>query len=155
MREAPEERFRATVYIDKEEFSEGYLNASLDELYSSFKQWQEAYLGMEDVALRLTPKPEKKSFTRDEINDFAESFKRSFDEWLIGDRQWQKTREKLVQKLAHKRDQEISIFLDVEDSNLRRFPWQDWEFFQEHCQNAEVTLYKRTDISKDTRKLIS
>ncbi len=149
LRKAPEEKFRATVYVDKEEFSEGYLSASLDELYSSFKQWQEAYLGLDDVALRLTPKPEKKLFTRDEINNFAESFKHSFDEWLIGDKQWQKTREKLVQNLAHKPDKEISIFLDVEDNNLRRFPWQDWEFFEDHCPNAEVTLYKRTNTDKE------
>lgn len=150
LRKADGGKFRATVFLDGEELAEGYLTASLDELKSSFHQWQEAYLTLDNVALRLTPPPTppKQHFSRDEIATFAESFKLGLDGWLRGDADWQKAREKLARRLAHKSEDEIRIFLDVDEGDLRRFPWQDWEFFQENCQDAEVALYERMDSSK-------
>jgi hypothetical protein len=55
----------------------------------------------------------------------------------------------LVKRLANHHEEEIRIFLDVEDNNLQCFPWQDWEFFEDHCPNAEVTLYKRINTNKE------
>ncbi|WP_413166886.1 ABC transporter substrate-binding protein [Capilliphycus salinus ALCB114379] len=147
LRSAPEGKFRAAIFIDGKELQEGYLSAP-DELQSSFKQWQEAYLGLEDVALRLTPRSKRRQFSRGEIRNFSESFKKSFDQWLQGDEKWRKAREKLLVELHKKSEDEIHIFLDTEESNLRRFPWQDWEFFEEYCPNAEVTVYESTDICK-------
>lgn len=148
LRKAEDGKIRATVFLDGEELAEGCLTASLDELKSSFRQWQEGYLGLENVALRLTPVSVKQRFSRDEIARFAESFRQGFDKWLRGDAEWQKAREKLARRLANKSEDEIRIFLDVDEADLRRFPWQDWEFFQEHCQDAEVALYERIDATK-------
>ncbi len=161
LRQAPEKKICATISIDGQELSDdGYLSAP-DELKSSFEKWQEAYLGLEDVALRLTPKSQKKSFTPSDTDKFAESFKHSFDSWLRGeDIKWQIIREKLVKKLASKHEEDIQILLDVDEKSiLRRFPWQDWEFFEEHCPNAEVALYKSIDVyrsipSSDTVKVL-
>ncbi|BBD63582.1 hypothetical protein NIES2109_64570 (plasmid) [Nostoc sp. HK-01] len=148
LRKADGGKVRATVFLDGEELAEGCLTESLDELKSSFRQWQEAYLGLEDVALRLTPVSVKQRFSRDEIARFAESFRQGFDEWLRGDAEWQKAREKLARRLANRSEGEIRIFLDVDEADLRRFPWQDWEFFQEYCQDAEVALCERIDATK-------
>jgi ABC-type phosphate transport system substrate-binding protein len=152
LRKADEGKFRATVFLDEKELAEGYLTASIDELKSSFHQWQEAYLSLDDVALRLTPQPAppKRYFSRDEIATFAESFRLNFDRWLRGegDAKWQKAREKLATKLANRSENEIRIFLDFDEGDLRRFPWQDWEFLQEHCQDAEVALCELMDSTK-------
>jgi ABC-type phosphate transport system substrate-binding protein len=144
-RRADEGRVRVTIFVDEKELAqgEGYLIGSLDETKSSLYQWQEGYLGLEDVALRINPIRVTEPVSRDEVAKFYESLRQNFNEWLSqGDRQWLMAREKLAKILdqAHKSENEICIFIDVKEGDLRRFPWTDWEFFQHNCQDAEIAL---------------
>ncbi|MEL7039522.1 MAG: CHAT domain-containing protein, partial [Cyanobacteria bacterium J06592_8] len=151
LRKAHEGRLRATICIEGKEEYEGYLNGSLDELKSSFDQWQKAYLGLENIGLRLTPKPQTTTVSKAEVQDFADSFKKKFNKWLKGegDEKWQKVLRKLAGKFDKSSEDEIKIFLDVdeEESILRRFPWQDWDFFQENCSTKEVVLYDNVELN--------
>ena len=144
-RKADEGRFRVTIFTDEKEFAEGHLNSSIEDLKFSFNQWQEAYLGLDDVALRLTSLQKNKSFSRDDINKFAESFRLELDKWLGGDEKWRQAREKLAKQLANSSENKIRIFFDVDESILREFPWEDWEFLQLHCQEAEVAIFEKMD----------
>lgn len=90
--------------------------------------------------------------SRDEVANFYESLRQNFNEWLSkGDRQWLRAREKLAKILdqAHKSEDEICIFIDVKEGDLRRFPWTDWEFFQHNCQDAEIALCQITNPARN------
>jgi ABC-type phosphate transport system substrate-binding protein len=93
------------------------------------------------MALRLNLRPVSPAVSPNEIAAFAESLKLNFNEWLrTGDAKWQTARENLVRKLAETED-EICILIDVNEGDMRQFPWQDWDFLRDHCPNAEIALY--------------
>ncbi|MEI6368530.1 MAG: substrate-binding domain-containing protein [Nostocales cyanobacterium ELA608] len=140
-RSAPEGKIIVTIYVDGHELSESYLTGSLNETQSSLEQWQRAYLRLEGMALRLNLRPVSPAVSPNEIAAFAESLKLNFNEWLrTGDAKWQTARENLVRKLAETED-EICILIDVNEGDMRQFPWQDWDFLRDHCPNAEIALY--------------
>jgi len=140
-RSAPDGKIIVTIYVDGHELSESYLTGSLNETQSSLEQWQRAYLRLEGMALRLNLRPVSPAVSPNEIAAFAESLKLNFNEWLrTGDAKWQTARENLVRKLAETED-EICILIDVNEGDMRQFPWQDWDFLRDHCPNAEIALY--------------
>ena len=147
-----DEGYRVIIFVDDKELSEGYLTGSLDETQSSLYQWQEAYLGSEIMALRLSRNLVSPPVSPNEIAKFAESLKLNFNEWLRkGDTDWQDARENLVRKLAGNED-EICILLDVKEGDMLRFPWQDWDFLRQHCPNAEIALYNLNNHIRPTQK---
>lgn len=151
-RSANEGNFRVTIYVNEQELSEGYLTGPLDETQSSLYQWQEAYLGSESMALRLSRNLVSPPVSPNEIAKFAESLKLNFNEWLRkGDKDWQDARENLVRKLAGNED-EICILIDVKEGDMLRFPWQDWDFLRQHCPNAEIALYNLNNHIRPPQK---
>ena len=134
------EGYRVIIFIDDKELSESYLTGSLKETQLSLYQWQEAYLGSENIALRLSRNPVSPPVSPNEIAAFAESLKNNFNEWLrTGDNDWQEARENLAQRLAGRED-EICIVIDVRERDMLGFPWTDWDFLRRHCSNAEIAL---------------
>ncbi|KAM3093278.1 substrate-binding domain-containing protein [Phormidesmis sp. 146-35] len=140
---AEQERFQFILFSDGEELAEGHLSAIPEGLTQAFEDWRQAYLGLDSVRFRLTPIPTRTNFSELDIAGFAKTLKSHLDEWLNGGQEWQKARERLAQVLAQNAGSEIRVLLDVKDHRLRRFPWQEWEFFEDHFHNAEIALCER------------
>jgi ABC-type phosphate transport system substrate-binding protein len=153
-RMAHEGRYRVTIFVNEKELpeTESYLTGSLDETKSFLYQWEKGFRALEDVSLRLNQIPVSEPVSPDEVAMSYKSLKLNFNQWLRErDPQWQSAREKLARRLghAHTSEDEIYILIDVEEGYLRRFPWRDWEFFQNNCPKAEIALCQLTNTAQN------
>ncbi|MDJ0556196.1 MAG: ABC transporter substrate-binding protein, partial [Microcoleaceae cyanobacterium MO_207.B10] len=124
---------------------DGFLPCLPSELETSFDQWQSAYSQLEDVrkvSTRLSPKSVVKYSSSQE----KEKIKVTLNQWLdSGESSWQPVRDELIAILSPLRDsgEEIRLFLDVNNPNLRRIPWQEWSLFQSRFPQTEIAIRVR------------
>ncbi|NEO10735.1 MAG: CHAT domain-containing protein [Moorea sp. SIO3I8] len=135
---------------------EGFLPAPPPALNSSFANWQLSYRGLDDVKSCFSSRLTAGKVVNYSAPEEAQAVKAHLNEWLnSGDREWQPIRDQLIsianQSQANQSNpagQEIHVLLDVPETNLSRFPWQEWDVFKNHYPNAEVILRIRNPSSK-------
>ncbi|MEL7039005.1 MAG: CHAT domain-containing protein, partial [Cyanobacteria bacterium J06592_8] len=140
---------------------DGYLPALPDHLRplqsqdknpSSYHQWRSSYHQFEAVRraakTRINPQQIITDFEAREISSqHKQSVIESLNQWLNShDRDWQPIRDELIAVLSHlqKSRQEVRLFLDTEDLQLRRLPWQEWDLLQTRFPQAEVAIRLQT-----------
>ncbi len=135
---------------------DGFLPRLPAQLETSFKKWKEAYYQLEDVrkvATRLSPK----SVINHSSSEQKEQVKISLNQWLdSGESSWQPIRDELIAVLSSLQSsgEEIRLFLDIQNPNLRRIPWQEWSLFESRFPQTEIAIrVKGRGRSKGVRKL--
>ncbi|NES78880.1 MULTISPECIES: ABC transporter substrate-binding protein [unclassified Okeania] len=124
---------------------DGFLPCLPAELEKSFNQWQSAYSQLEDVrkvATRISPQ----SVVNYSSNEEKEQVKISLNQWLdSGESSWQPVRDELISVLSSlgNSDSEIRLFLDIQNPNLCRIPWQEWNLFQSRFPQTEIAIRVR------------
>jgi branched-chain amino acid transport system substrate-binding protein len=149
-REVPERGFPLTVFVETktgQKIFQGYLPPLPAELEQRFEAWREAYLGLGAVSMRLTPRPTRTNVSYSEVDECVQQLEEAMNRWLnSGADDWQHIKEELsALPEAARNHRETSIFLDVEDKRLLRFPWQEWRFFEKRFPHAEITFSSRRD----------
>ncbi|MBR8829052.1 MAG: substrate-binding domain-containing protein [Gomphosphaeria aponina SAG 52.96 = DSM 107014] len=138
------------VILDSRESADalrGMLEPLPPELGSSLHNWQLGYRSLEGVrnaatirgievglAAQYSPVEEKNAV------------KNCLNEWLEGgDSGWLKVRFELnaIAGRLENSGGEICFFLDVEDHQLARIPWQEWDLLQDQYPQAEVAIRVR------------
>ncbi|MGK7923627.1 MAG: ABC transporter substrate-binding protein [Trichodesmium sp.] len=121
---------------------DGLLPRLPSQLETSFKKWKEAYYQLEDVrkvATRLSPK----SVINHSSSEQKEQVKITLNQWLdSGESSWQPIRDELIAVLSslQSSEAEIRLFLDIQNPNLRRIPWQEWSLFESRFPNTEIAI---------------
>ncbi|MDJ0518328.1 MAG: ABC transporter substrate-binding protein [Trichodesmium sp. MO_231.B1] len=124
---------------------DGFLPSLPFQLETSFKEWKEAYYELEDVrkvATRLSPK----SVVNHSSAEQKEQVKITLNKWLdSGESSWQPIRDELIYVLSSLQSsgEEIRLFLDIENPNLRRIPWQEWSLFESRFPQTEIAIRVR------------
>lgn len=130
---------------------------------SAFCLWQSGYREEEEVRSSYTSSESKTRITPigikysspEEYAKYAEDVKTYLNQWLnSGDNEWLKIRDELVaicSRLKSASD-EVGVLLDVKNIDLCRLPWQEWNFFENHCPQAEIVF--RLPKSKDPKHII-
>ncbi|NEO57619.1 MAG: ABC transporter substrate-binding protein, partial [Okeania sp. SIO3B5] len=75
-----------------------------------------------------------------------EQVKITLNQWLdSSDISWQPVREELIYVLTSigTSDSEIRLFLDIQNPNLCRIPWQEWNLFQSRFPQTEIAIRVR------------
>jgi phosphate binding protein len=148
LRQTSEQGFLVTLTCDAKKLEiEGFLPVLPEDLQTAFSQWQTAYRQLEDVRslitqpiFRITPK----SVTIGSNSEYTQTVKTHLNQWLnSSELSWQTIRERLI-SLANQFDREdekeIQFILDVQEINLRRLPWQEWELLEKYYPNTEVAF---------------
>ncbi|MGD1808563.1 ABC transporter substrate-binding protein [Dapis sp. BLCC M126] len=135
---------------------DGFLPCLPSQLEKSFKEWKEAYYELEDVrkvATRLSPK----SVINYSSAEQKEQVKITLNQWLdSGESSWQPIRDELIAVLSSLQSsgEEIRLFLDIQNPNLRRIPWQEWSLFESRFPQTEIAIRVRGKSRfKGVRKL--
>ena len=135
---------------------DGFLPCLPSQLETSFKKWKEAYYELEDVrkvATRLSPK----LVINHSSTEQKEQVKITLNQWLdSGDSSWQPIRDELIYVLSSLQSsgEEIRLFLDIQNPNLRRIPWQEWSLFESRFPQTEIAIrVKGRGRAKGVRKL--
>ncbi|MDY7002544.1 MAG: ABC transporter substrate-binding protein [Cyanobacteriota bacterium] len=124
---------------------DGFLPCLPAKLERSFNQWESAYFQLEDVrkvATRISPQ----SVVNYSSYEEKEQVKITLNQWLnSGDISWQPVRDELISALSSlgNSDSEIRLFLDIQNSNLCRIPWQEWNLFQSRFPQTEIAIRVR------------
>jgi branched-chain amino acid transport system substrate-binding protein len=150
-REVPEQGFPALLFVEHNRQSEtisGYLPVLPPDLQTLAEQWRHGYLGLEEVGLRLTPRPMVDRVSLEQLRDRESRLKRGINDWLdSGGRNWQSIRDHLTICANRSRElrQPVELFLEVEDDRLMRLPWQEWQFLDEKFPKSELVFSSRRD----------
>lgn len=135
---------------------DGFLSCVPAQLETYFKEWKEAYYELEDVrkvATRLSPK----SVINYSSYEKKEQVKITLNQWLdSGEISWQPIRDELIAVLSSLQSsgEEIRLFLDIQNPNLCRIPWQEWSLFESRFDQTEIAiLVKGKGRFKGVRKL--
>ena len=121
---------------------DGFLPCLPFQLETSFQEWKEAYYELEDVrkvATRLSPK----SVVNHSSAEQKEQVKITLNQWLdSGESSWQPIRDELIAVLSSLQSsgEEIRLFLDIQNPNLRRIPWQEWSLFESRFPQTEIAI---------------
>ncbi|NEQ38907.1 MAG: ABC transporter substrate-binding protein [Okeania sp. SIO3I5] len=144
------DRFHVTLtLIDTKDTNfhsiDGLLPCLPSELETSFKKWKAAYYELEDVrkvATRISPK----SVVNYSSTEQKEQVKVTLNQWLdSGESDWQPIRDELIAVLSSLQSsgEETRLFLDIQNPNLRRIPWQEWSLFESRFPQTEIALRVR------------
>ncbi len=129
---------------------DGLLPCLPSQLETSFNQWQSAYYELEDVrkvATRLSPK----SVVNHSSVEQKEQVKITLNQWLNSSgSSWQPIRDELIAVLSSLQSsgEEIRLFLDIQNPNLRRIPWQEWSLFESRFPQTEIAIRVRGNREK-------
>jgi uncharacterized protein YjbI with pentapeptide repeats len=132
--------------------SHGKLPPAL-ELASAYDRWQAAYRQSLHGSWRIKfPETQVTNISHRELcqecDKFAENLKDRVNSWL-NSALFRPVKEQLLAKLAP--SELIRIILQTEDSQLRRIPWQLWDFFASY-PHAEIALSSTTYEKKAKSK---
>ncbi|MCU0535324.1 MAG: substrate-binding domain-containing protein [Hydrococcus sp. Prado102] len=156
LRQTSEQGYLVTLTCDRKKLEiEGFLASLPEELQVAFSQWQTAYRQLEDVRslitqsiFRITPK----SVTIGSNSEYTQTVKTHLNKWLnSSDLSWQTIREGLISlanQFDREEEKEVQFILDVQEINLRRLPWQEWDLLEKYYPNTEVafSLSKTQDL---------
>ncbi|MBW4670880.1 MAG: pentapeptide repeat-containing protein [Cyanomargarita calcarea GSE-NOS-MK-12-04C] len=155
--------FPVTIQIglegDRPDFeSNGQLPPASD-LAFFYNQWQVAYRQSLQGSLRIKiPKTQVTNISNRELfkkcDESANNLKKHVNLWLNSEL-FRPIKEQLLEKLDS--SESIRILLQTENSQLRRIPWQVWDFFERYPQ-AEIalssTVYEKRVKSKSSKSHI-
>ncbi|MEB3279995.1 MAG: substrate-binding domain-containing protein [Lyngbya sp.] len=136
-----------TMLKSQEDFDSinGFLAAPPSELETSFKNWQESYFqldGVRKVYTRINPKSAICYSSLEQRN----AVKHYLNQWLNNnDRRWQLFREELIYILSKLKNsgEETGILLDVSNTQLSHFPWQEWQLLESRFPDTEIAIRVR------------
>jgi ABC-type phosphate transport system substrate-binding protein len=125
--------------------NEDYLTTSLPaipvELESSLKQWQLGYYSLRSVSdvcssLRITA---ISAITSSELYEYRALIKLIFNQWLDTSNE---LREYLIRIASQPKSktQDIRILLDIQNTKLYYFPWQEWNLFEYYFPRSEISI---------------
>jgi ABC-type phosphate transport system substrate-binding protein len=148
LRQTSEQGFLVTLTCDAKKLEiEGFLPVLPEDLQTAFSQWQTAYRQLEDVrslitqpGFRIVPK----SVIIGSNSEYTQTVKTHLNQWLnSSESAWQTIREGLISlanQLHQEEEKEVQFILDVQEINLRRLPWQEWELLEKYYPNTEVAF---------------
>ena len=122
------------------------------QLWELYNSWKSSFIKHFGGRIILSKKPGSSSSQRKmELNQCIEQFPREFNKWLLTD--GFRPIEKLLRDYLNF-DVPVSFTVEAEDNQLRRLPWNLWEFFEDY-PNAEpamaFTKYAGGKIGKSKR----
>lgn len=141
--ESSNSKFHVTV--TQSEVGEDSLITSLPaipiELKSSLKRWKLGYYDIGSVrevcsSLRIQP---VSAITSSELYQYRNSIKLSFNQWLDTSNELREYLIRVASQLRSKH-QDIRILLDIPNSTLYYFPWQEWNLFENHFPQSEIAI---------------
>ncbi|NEQ38903.1 MAG: CHAT domain-containing protein [Okeania sp. SIO3I5] len=152
--ETKDHGFHVTLTANDNRFDpmDGFLPSLPSELESSLSDWQLAYhqLGeVRKIATRINVKQITNYSSSEQkrlIKTYMNQLKTDINQWLdSSERRWQPIREELIYVfgLLKNSGSEIRLFLDVENSKLRRLPWQEWSLLASRFPQAEIAVRAR------------
>ena len=107
------------------------------QLWELYNSWKSSFIKHFGGRIILSKKPGSSSSQRKmELNQCIEQFPREFNKWLLTDGFRQI--EKLLRDYLNF-DVPVSFTVEAEDNQLRRLPWNLWEFFEDY-PNAEPAM---------------
>lgn len=119
------------------------------ELSQTYRQWQGNYHNLDTPQRIKVPQNQKTNISPiEDCQKSAKIFRENLNHWLNSE-SFRPLKELLYRKLDP--TEEIRAIIQVEDSQLRRLPWQLWDFFENYRQ-AEIGLsvphYDRVEASR-------
>ncbi|NEP44102.1 MAG: hypothetical protein F6K35_34700, partial [Okeania sp. SIO2H7] len=118
------------------------------ELKSSLKTWRQGYYeldGVRKVMTRLSPKSVAHCCKSDDTKDV----KKLLNQWLNTDedKEWRSLRDELISRLTQLKasGQELRLFIDAENLDLQRLPWQEWDLLKSRFYKAGIGVRIRGD----------
>lgn len=138
--------FPITMFIEENGKSEaipGYLPVIPPTLQSLCEQWRNGYLGVDEIALRLTPRPDVEQVSIDALRSYARQLGIEVNQWLdSGGGNWQNIRDHLngCSPRSKNARQPVELFLEIEDDRLTRIPWQEWQFLEKKFPETELVF---------------
>jgi uncharacterized protein YjbI with pentapeptide repeats len=129
---------------------------SASELALLSNQWQTVYRQSLEGNLRIKfPETQVTNISKRELfrecDKLADALKKQVNLWLNSEL-FRPVKEQLLEKLNP--SESIRILLQTEDSQLRRIPWQLWDFFERYPQ-AEIalssTVYEKKEKSQSSK----
>lgn len=115
--------------------------APAPELFERYAQWRSIYRKCLNASFRLdVPDTQITNFSRQDFFqdclNAAEQLQQALNQWLNAE-SFRPIKERLLEQLAP--SESIRIVLQTDDRQLRRLPFQRWEFFERYHQ-AELAL---------------
>ncbi|MGB5899313.1 MAG: substrate-binding domain-containing protein [Geitlerinemataceae cyanobacterium] len=111
------------------------------ELESSLKQWKLGYYSLRSVSdvcssLRITA---ISAITSSELCEYRNSIKSIFNQWLDTNN---KLREHLIRLASQPKSQNqiTRILLEIQNTRLYYFPWQEWNLFESYFPQSEISI---------------
>ena len=153
--ESLDRKFHVTVTQsgDNEDSLTTFLPEIPPELESSLKQWKLGYYdlrGVREVYSSLNRLEFVPTITDSELYEYRKSTKFNLNRWLDTNSELREHLIRISDRLQLKNNS-LRILLNVQNSKLYDFPWQEWNLFESYFPQSEVCIRVK---GKENEKVI-